>query len=363
MKIILAAGGSGGHIFPAVAVRDKLISSGVTDVFFIASKRKLDKNILREYGKNAYFLSINPMPLSRNPFKWIRFCFKFLTDMIKALIIIIRLDCDKIVGFGGYSSGAIVLAGRLLRRKVVLHEQNFSPGRANKLLAGFCDKIAVSFDGSGKFFSGFDDKIVHTGNPVREEVLHGKKQQAMKELELLDNTVTILVMGGSQGSSFLNNTVSRGIVRAKSSFPGRMQVIHLTGKADFEKVNSFYREAHFPARVFSFLDKIEQAYACADLAVSRSGAAAVFELAYYSVPMILVPYPHQKNNQRFNASYFEEHDAAIMAEERALTKENFSKRLLDLLRDEKELEKIAFNAKKLSYPDAAAELAAEVMEL
>lgn len=363
MKIILAAGGSGGHIFPAIAVREKLISSGVSSVYFIASKRALDRNILCEYGADAYFLSVNPMPLDRNVLKWIRFSFKFGLDLLRALILINRLGCEKIVGFGGYSSGAIVLAGKLLRKKTILHEQNYVPGRANKILSGISDKVALTFPGSEKFFPREKDRMVNTGNPIREHILHCGRQEAVKNLGLKSECFNILVMGGSQGSSFLNKTLSRAIVRSKKSFPERVQVIHLTGKSDYQWVKNFYEEEGFPAKVVSFLDSIEYAYAAADLAVSRSGAAAIFELACYSVPMILVPYPHHKNNQRHNALYFQQRGAAIVEEEKTLTEEKFLETILSLLADPHKITDMAEKARELSTPEAAANLAAEIIEV
>lgn len=363
MKVLLAAGGSGGHIFPAMAVWEKLNASGVTEISMIASKRELDKNILSASGKKAFFLSVNPMPLNRSPLSWIKFAFKFTSDMLKAMALILRLRCDRVVGFGGYSSGAIVVAARVLGRKVLIHEQNYVPGRANRLLARSCDTLALSFEHSEKFFPATRAEKVLTGNPLRDNVLAGKREKALLNLGLSNERITILVMGGSQGAGFLNRTVSGGIALASEKSDLQIQVVHLTGRADRAEVEAFYGKKEIPGRVVSFLDRIEDAYAAADMAFSRSGASALFELAYYSVPMVLIPYPHSMNNQRHNARFFRDEGAAVLEEEKSLSEERVGEMLLDLLGDPEKMSSMASSAKALSRPDAAAQVAAEIMEL
>ena len=170
-------------------------------------------------------------------------------------------------------------------------------------------------------------------------------------------------MGGSQGSSFLNRTVSRSAMLVKERTGGTVQFIHLTGRKDYEDVRRFYEDNGIPARVFSFLDRIDDAYAACDLAVTRSGAAALFELAYYARPMILVPYPNPANNQRFNARYFSEAGAAVYKEEKEITPDGLADEILSMLSDDQRRLSAARAAEKLSAPGAGKRLAEEVVSL
>ncbi len=363
MRVILAAGGSGGHIFPAVALAEELEQRGVKEIFFVSSKRRLDKNILSGTKYKSFFLSVNPMPLKVAPIRFIVFAAKFLADIAASLCVIARVRPHVVVGFGGYATGTIVLCAKIFSIPVLVHEQNFVPGRANKILGKIADVIAVSFEGSDIFFPKAKGKIVFSGNPLRMEMLVNDKTSSMRRLDLSDDKSTILVMGGSQGSSFLNRTVSKaaGVIRSKMS--DRVQFVHLTGEKDYEKIKDHYAENNISAKVFSFLENIDDAYAVSDVVVSRSGAAAVFELAYYAKPMILVPYPNPKNNQRSNAEYFSEKGAAVYKKEKELSSESLAEEVLGIIGDRQKCESLSKAASALSVPDAGRRLAKEVMKL
>ncbi|MFH1837419.1 MAG: undecaprenyldiphospho-muramoylpentapeptide beta-N-acetylglucosaminyltransferase [Candidatus Omnitrophota bacterium] len=363
MKVILAAGGSGGHIFPSVAVASELRKSNVEEIYFVSSKRQLDRNILKASQFSSFFLSINPMPLKFDPAKMITFAFKLLADVIKSLFIVLKVRPDVIAGFGGYSSGAIVLAGKICGVPLVIHEQNVLPGRANKILAKIVDKVAISFKGSEEYFKSSSDKIFFTGNPLRLDMLSFEKERSYKELNLDPDKFTVLVMGGSQGSSFLNRAASRAALGAAKTFKDGVQFVHITGPKDVEEIKEFYRENNVKAAVFSFMERIDSAYAVSDLAVSRAGAAAVFELAHYARPMILVPYPNPKNNQRVNAAFFSEKGAAILREEKDLEEDSLCAEMTDLIKDREKLGKMSSAAKKIAVPDAGKALAEMIIQL
>lgn len=363
MKIILAAGGSGGHIFPSVALCDKLEKKDKNEIYFISSKRKLDKNILKDSRYQCFYLSVNPMPRGFYPLKIVRFLYNFLRDIGHSIVLVKRLNPDIVIGFGGYSSGAIVSVARLFNIPVLIHEQNYEPGRANKILSRFADCIATSFEGSEKFFSGVKGEIFFAGNPLRPEMLEGSRHEALKKLDISGDIPTILIMGGSQGSSFLNRTATKAALLVSQKVNGRVQFVHLTGTKDIDEVRNFYKLNAIEARVYAFLDRIDYAYAATDIAVSRSGAAAVFELAYYGKAMILVPYPNPKNNQRTNAEYFKKKGAAVYKKENDLTAEALSKELLDIMNDDLRRKKLQDGALSLSRSNAAEILADKVMEI
>lgn len=363
MKVILASGGSGGHIFPSCALASELEKSGVKDICFVSSKRRLDRNILKDTKYPCFFLSVNPMPRGGNPVRIITFIAKFIADAAVSVYIILKKRPDVIVGFGGYSSGAIVSAAKLLGVPTIIHEQNFLPGRANKILGKIADRIAVSFRGTSEYFPGEAGKVIYSGNPLRLDILTNDRLQSIRKLKLDADKLTVLVMGGSQGSSFLNKTLSEVALLIKEKKGDLVQFIHLTGKKDFEVIKEFYREKNIPGRVFSFLEDIEDAYASSDLAISRAGAAAVFELAYYAKPMILVPYPNPKNNQRSNAIYFSEKGAALYKEETDISRDELAREIIEILTDEEKRNHISEAARNLSVPSAGRQLAEEVISL
>jgi len=363
-KIILAAGGSGGHIFPSVALADQLARSGIKDICFIASKRRLDRSILEKTRYRSYFLSVNPMPFGGNLFKWIRFFIKLTADMVTSIFIILTVRPDAVVGFGGYSSGTITRSAAFLGIPVVLHEQNLVPGRANRMLAKCSDIIAVSFAESTRFFPGsVCGKIVHTGNPIRVDMLGRDREKSALRLEMDPSRLTVLIMGGSQGATFLNVKAAGAAKMLSERYGGVFQFVHLTGANDLESTKNFYDNNNIDCKVFSFLERIENAYAIADIAVSRSGAAAIYELAYYGIPMILVPYPNPKNNQRDNAIYFAEKGAALYMEEPDVGEEKIAGEISRILFDSEKRKSMSDSSLKLARPGAARFLSEEVIKL
>jgi len=361
MKVIIAAGGSGGHIFPAVALASDLERCGIEGISFVSSKRKLDRNILKGLKYPCSFLSVNPMPLKFDVIRIFAFLGKLVMDAFLSLWIIARVRPSVVVGFGGYSSGAIVLMSKLFNIPIVIHEQNLIPGRANLLLSRIADRIAVSFKDSYRYFDKKRDRVVYTGNPLRTSMLANDRERSISCMGLDSGKKTVLIMGGSQGSSFLNSEASESARIVREECGDIVQFIHLTGKKDYAKVKDFYKINNMPGKVFSFLDRIDEAYAVSDVAVSRSGAAAVFELAYYSIPMVLVPYPNPKNNQRHNAVYFDNNGAAICREEKNLTAEILACDMIKILNDKNISEQMAEAASRLSVPDAGLTLAEETI--
>ncbi|RKY42936.1 MAG: undecaprenyldiphospho-muramoylpentapeptide beta-N-acetylglucosaminyltransferase [Candidatus Makaraimicrobium thalassicum] len=363
MRVILAAGGSGGHIFPSVALASELEKAGVKDIFFVSSKRRLDRNILKNRRHTCFFLSVNPMPLGFSPIRSAVFVSKLFLDTAASLYLIARLRPHVVVGFGGYSSGTIVGVARMFGIPVLIHEQNLVPGRANRILSRVADRVAVSFKDSTRYFTRAAAKVVYSGNPLRLGMLSNDRIKSAGNLGLSPEKLTVLIMGGSQGASFLNRTASGAACHIKEAKGDAIQFIHLTGKKDYEDVKRFYEKNRIPGRVFSFLERIGDAYAASDLAISRAGAAAIFELALYAKAMILIPYPNPENNQRFNAMYFSRAGAAVYKEEDGLSQDDLAGEILGILMDEQRRGRISHSAGKLGMPAAGRILAEEVMKL
>src|SRR3989338_2971814 len=305
MKIIIAAGASGGHIFPAISLGASLRSKiDRARILYICSNRYLDKRIFSREGLKFRCLSSNKLPPGFS-FGMLAFPVMLALDMLKALFIIAAFRPRVIIGFGGYASFPVVLAGRLVGIPTVIHEQNVAIGRANLFLLRFANKIAVSFNETIRYIpDGLKKKAVVTGNPIRTNLLKDDKALAIKKFGLDKDRFTLLVIGGSQGAHRLNMVFAESIASLEEERKKAIQIVHIAGERDRESIAAIYDNFDVLACVFSFLDRIDEAYSAADLVFSRSGAAALSELAYYAKPMVLVPYPYARSHQRENAIAF-----------------------------------------------------------
>lgn len=359
MRILIASGGSGGHIFPAISLAREL-EKEESDIVFVASRRCLDRTILESAPYKKIFLSINPMPYKFG-FRTFIFWAKLFSDSIHSIFILIRYRPDVVIGFGGYTAGTIVLLASLFGIKTVIHEQNAVPGRTNRFLDRLADKVAVSFSGTEKHFR--NREVVFTGNPLREESLRENRLEALERLGLDHDKITILVMGGSQGAVSLNRLVSESLTSLSGEIKKNVQLVHIAGKNYKADIKKRYEEKGVKGRVFEFMKNINDAYSACDLAISRAGAAAIFELAAFRKPMILIPYPDKRNNQRSNAEFFEKSGAAIFRDEKDLSAEELRDIIADLIENPEKRKMLSENAKKLSVIDGAKRLKEVVLEL
>ncbi len=363
MKILIASGGSGGHIFPAVALASNLKAKrSDVDISFVGSNRRLDKKIFDQNGLRYTLLSSNKMPYGVS-LRWIPFLLKALHDIVKGFFIVFFKNPDAIVGFGGYVSVPIVVAGCLLKIPAVVHEQNVVPGRANRFLFRFARIITVSFRETERLINGFGARVSFTGNPIRPDICTYRCDDCLKNFGFKKERFTILVMGGSSGSHNLNKAFVEFLQSLDENRRQEIQVIHIAGERDCAWVSSRYADMHIQGRAFSFLENIDEAYSACDLALTRSGSSALFELAYFAKPMILVPYPHAMSHQLENARVFGEGGAAICVEEKGLFADSFNQAILGLEGDCHKLKEMSDRAKAMSIPDASDRLADEVVRL
>lgn len=364
-KILIAAGGSGGHIFPAVALARSIeAKAGGAEIKFVGSNKALDRRIFEKEGFKYSVLSGNKMSYRISP-ALILFFIRLFFDIVKSFFIVLSYRPDGVVGFGGYVSFPIVFAAKIFKIPTVIHEQNVVPGRANRMLFKFADKIALSFDETRKLLSDAESKkAVFTGNPIRREMLKDDKKYGISRFGLDEKKFTILVIGGSQGAHFLNRCFLKAVGMLDGKAQSSMQVIHLTGVRDYEYVVTKYQSlGKIEHRVHSFIDRMEEAYSASDLVVTRSGASAIFEVAFYGRPMILVPYPHAMSHQAENAHVFSKSGAAIEVEERSLTPELFKDIIGGLCNNPGRLKELSNKAKRLSVPEASVKLAEEVLNI
>ena len=363
MKILIAAGGSGGHIFPAVALKRALSSHNDVVMKFVGSDKAIDRRIFEKEGSDFSLLSSNKLPYKIS-LSFIIFFLRLVSDMLRSIGIVTAYRPACCVGFGGYVSFPVIFAAKLFCIRTVVHEQNVIPGRANKILFGLADKIALSFEDTLEHLSPSERrKAVVTGNPIRTDDFRDDRLTALKSFGLEASKFTVLVVGGSQGAHVLNDRFISSVGAMDIDVRSKIQIIHLTGVKDYERaVEEYGKISGIEARAYSFIDRIEDAYSAADLIITRAGASALFEAAYFGKAMIVVPYPYAMSHQVENARAFSGRGGAVEISEDDLSKEFFKDAIEGFLNDRSKLLKLGEAAKKLSLPDAAAKLAGVIKE-
>jgi len=347
MKIIIATGASGGHIFPALSLAEEFKDKH--DIIFVCEQGK-SEILIEEAGFKTLAISIVKPRSLKNMFSFI---FSLVRSFGESLRIINSFKPEVAVGFGSFVSFPLIAAAKIKGLPTVIHEQNAVPGLANRILANFSNKIAVSFSESNKYFPG--QKRVLTGCPVRPELLKADKASARQFFNLKSNKFTILVLGGSQGSHNINVKFMQVLREIKEK--DNLQVIHLTGSADYEWVRSEYQKIGIEHCVFAFLKEMGYAYKSADLVISRAGASAIAEIALLGVPAILVPYPFARAHQLENARAMADKGAAVLIKDADLSAQVFKGHILRLLNNRCLLQEMAQKARDFSMPYAAKDLA------
>jgi UDP-N-acetylglucosamine--N-acetylmuramyl-(pentapeptide) pyrophosphoryl-undecaprenol N-acetylglucosamine transferase len=362
-KILIAAGGSGGHIFPAIALGRSLSTLDKSaDILYIGSDKALDRRMFEKEGVHFKALSANKLSYKISPGTVVVFL-RLAADIFRALSIVLSYKPDVVVGFGGYISFPVIFAAGLLGVPTIVHEQNVVPGRANKVLFKFAKRIALSFEETRGAAGGYAGKCVLTGNPIRSELSISDRSYGMKRFGLDGDKFTILVIGGSQGAAFLNRTFVGALSLMDLESRRAIQGIHITGVKDYEWALKAYKDLGIDFRVHTFIDRIEEAYGSADLVVTRSGASAIFELALLRKPMILIPYPFAMSHQLDNARVFARSGAALLAEEKGLDAGGLLNLMLGVIKDGDKMKKMGEAAYQLAIPQASDNLAREVLAL
>ncbi len=352
MKILIAAGGTGGHLYPGIALAQELKKSG-QEVFFVIRKNERGKNILPDKG--IPFFELNFQGLPRKISLSLLFFFpKLFWSIIKSLGIIKNLKPDLILGMGGYLSFPVILAGRIRCLPTIIHEQDLYPGLANRLLASWVDKIAISFPGSNKFFPA--EKTVYTGNPIREELKGGIPERAKEKFGLFPDKFTVLIFGGSAGARKINEVVVNSLPLL-APLKEKIQFLHLTGEKDFPWVEEKYKQEKFTAKVLPYLEDMGSAYACADLVISRAGASTLWEIITLKKVALLIPYPYATNqHHELQARYLTEQGCAYFALNHNFIPQIFASYIEIFLSEPERLKKVSTSLEKLILPSGTKEL-------
>ena len=359
LKFIISGGGTGGHIFPAVAIADELRKKHPDcDILFVGAKDRMEMEKVPKAGYPIEGLWISGLQRKLSV-ENLLFPVKLIASLLKAAKIIKRFKPDVVIGVGGYASAAVLRVATSKGIPTLIQEQNSFPGITNKWLAPKVNKICVAYEGMEKFFP--ESKIKLTGNPVREDMVNidGKKEEAYQFFDLDPEKPTILITGGSLGAKSINQNISQGL---QDLIDNGSQVLWQTGKPYYQEAlesSSKFEEV----KVHEFIYKMDFAYAVADIVVARAGAITVSELSLVKKPAILLPYPYaSEDHQTKNAMALVKNDAAIhIADHKA--SEKLIDTIVSLLKDSTRRAQLESNLAALGHKNATESIANEVLNL
>ncbi|BAL81307.1 undecaprenyldiphospho-muramoylpentapeptide beta-N-acetylglucosaminyltransferase [Caldisericum exile] len=322
MKILIAGGGTGGHIYPLIPVGEELRKHG-HEVIFIGRRESIEERVAKKYGFTVQYVRASLFDL--NILKFVKFAIFSINGFFDALKIVGKTKPDKILGGGGYVSLPILLAGILKGVPVYLYEQNTIPGRTNLIFSRFARLVFLGFE---DIKNHFGSKGVFVGNPVRKEVINQDKKTALEFFKFEDK-FTLLAFGGSGGAYKLNKIIAEAIPEL---IENEIQIIFITGVKFFDEFKSLSN--HKNLRIYPYLDEMGYAYAVSTVAVTRGGAMTLSELILNNVYSIVVPFPYARDNHQFyNAKYFENYGCVSVIKEEDLTKDILVKKIVDFKND------------------------------
>jgi UDP-N-acetylglucosamine--N-acetylmuramyl-(pentapeptide) pyrophosphoryl-undecaprenol N-acetylglucosamine transferase len=357
LKVVIACGGTGGHLFPGIAVAEALIARGHEPLLLI-SEKEIDTIAARDHAHLRFEkVPAVGMPPLFSP-KVLSFAWKFYRTLKQTQSIVKNFGAHAVLGMGGFTSLPPAMAGRKFRAKTFIHESNAIPGKANRLVAKFCDQVLLGLADCAPFFAGKKTRVV--GTPLRTAMRAPIDQaEAYRHFGLDSTKRTILVMGGSQGARGVN----RAVMEALSSLdPQRDQIIHLTGKEDETLVRAEMEKHGLTHYVAAFSPRLDFAYSIAQLAIARSGASSLAELSVFGTPTILIPYPHAaEDHQTKNADAYVREGAAIMVREADLAGGRLRETMIPLLNDAAKMNALYEGMRRFAIVDAA-EKVCEVIE-
>lgn len=361
IKIIISGGGSGGHIFPAIAIANALRNKVKNiNILFVGAKGKMEEKKVPEAGYAIKTLWISGFQ-RKLTLKNILFPVKLIYSLIQSRSILNKFKPNAVVGVGGFASGPVLKAASRKKIPTLIQEQNSYPGVTNKLLAKKVDRICVAYNNMDKFFPA--NKILITGNPIRQDILdiEGKRKQALEYFGLEGNKKTLLVIGGSLGARTINESIANSIELFISN---EIQLIWQTGKGYFniamcavDNYNCKWQKA------YEFITRMDYAYSAADIVISRAGAIAISELCAVKKPVILVPSPNvAEDHQTKNANELVNKDAAILIKD-SEARVILGNTIIELFKDERKQRELSQNIGKLAITDSADRIADEIIKL
>jgi UDP-N-acetylglucosamine--N-acetylmuramyl-(pentapeptide) pyrophosphoryl-undecaprenol N-acetylglucosamine transferase len=361
LKVIISGGGTGGHVFPAIAIAE-VIEKKVDNVefLFVGAEDRMEMKKIPDAGYKIEGLWISGLQRSFSS-RNLLFPFKVLNSLFRAKKIIRQFQPDLAIGTGGYASGPLLFVASRKGIPSLIQEQNSYPGITNKLLARYVQKVCVAYDNMERFF--IKEKLILTGNPIREDILGfaNKVEEGRKQFNIDISKPTVLVVGGSLGAGTINNAIAENIHLFKEK---EINLIWQTGVSFQHKAQDYIAQINTDGvRTYTFIKEMDLAYAAADVIISRAGAIAISELCCVGKPIILVPSPNVSENHQYkNAQSLVNKNAALLVED-DLAGRKLVNTLIELVEDKSLQAVLSSNIKKLAIKDAADRIAEIALDL
>ncbi len=345
MRAVLAGGGTGGHVIPALAIAHELRALYHADIIFIGTSRGIENRLVPAAGFELKLVEVGALKkvsLARR----VQTMTALPAAIFRSWKILNEFRPDVVIGVGGYASGPAMLAGALSGVPTLAFEPNVVPGLANRIMAPIVSSAAVHFEETCRYFQ----RCRITGVPVRRAFYNLPPKPA-------GSPPTLLVFGGSQGAHAINEAVMNSLAALMEQVPG-IHLVHQTGERDYNDAQAVYLRSRAPAEVFPFIEDMPEMFARADLLVCRSGASTVAEVTAAGKPAIFIPFPHAADDHQLrNAQALERAGAAVLIAEKDLTSERLVRTVRELLCDPARLARMSAASRKLSHPDAARQIA------
>lgn len=353
MKIIIAGGGTGGHLFPGIALAqtaqlNRPINQQL-QIIFLCTERPFDT---RELTRYKFDYKILPSPrLSLSP----KFVIKFIKSLVIAYQAMTKLRPDYVIGLGGYGSFPSLIIAKMLNIPIILLEQNLLPGKVNRIFSAWAKLVLCQWQGSKKYLANpLRARII--GSPIRIEIKRIARDEACKKLGVDPGKKILAILGGSQGAEAINRLIVENI---NILIPRKNQItiIQLTGEADYQKVKAIYESSGINHYVAAFSREMSEIYSCADLVIARAGGITIAELTALGIPAVLIPYPHAaENHQYLNAREFARYGAGLLIEQKELNTDKLRYIIEDILFNRAALTQMAQSSQKLGFPQSGQEI-------
>jgi UDP-N-acetylglucosamine--N-acetylmuramyl-(pentapeptide) pyrophosphoryl-undecaprenol N-acetylglucosamine transferase len=356
MKVIIAGGGTGGHLFPGIAIAEEFLRRDQTNsILFIGTKRGLEQRVLGNMGFNLHTLDVEGIK-GRGLAKALGALLKIPRSLVESYRLILAFCPDIVIGVGGYASGPAVITAHLMGIKTTIAEQNALPGITNRILGRFVDRIFLTFPETKKWFP--EKKTIASGNPVRVAFLTG-----IREVEKRAGKFTILIFGGSQGARSINMAVLDSLPYLEN-IRDKLKIIHQTGSADIDSLAAHYRSRGMDADVLPFIMDMASAFRYADLIICRAGATSIAEITASGKAAILIPLPHAANDhQTKNAEALIKAGAAVMMREKDMSGKTLAGTIEKFYHHPELIREMEARSASLGNVRAAADIVDTCMEL
>ncbi len=355
LKVLITAGGTGGHIYPAIAIIDKIKKMDASATFlYIGTKNRMEKDIIPNL--NIEYIGIDMVGLDKNPIHCLKFGLNLLSGIKKCKKIILNFQPDIVIGVGGYVTAPVIYSASKLNVPILIHEQNSVPGKANKFLSKYANKICVSMKSSIDYFP--KEKVIYTGNPRSEEIISIPKGNK-KDFGLTPAKKLVLITTGSLGASTINDMIMNLIPKVDKK---NYEILLVTGKNSFDDIKN--KKCPNNVKIVPYIENMAGILKNTDLIISRAGASTISEISALGIPSILIPSPYVANNHQYlNAIYLKNNDACYLIEEKDLNDKIVLDTIDKILNDKEEYKKISENAKRLGITDSSTRIYKEIKKL